>query len=88
MRFVIAYRDIVGSPASLTFDAESIADALSGLKQRCIDKHSFVGETTSYRNAFPMVLVDESMAGYVLVEGDNGVMKIAEGAEEVSSYDG
>lgn len=78
MKFVIAYRDIVGSPASLAFEAGDIGSALSGLRQRCIDAHNFVGEETSYRNAYPMVLVDESMVGYVLTENEGGIMVIAE----------
>jgi len=84
MKFVIAYRDIVGSAASLTFEAGDINSALSGLKQRCIDAHNFVGDETSYRNAYPMVLVDESMVGYVLIENERGVMGIAETEEEIS----
>ena len=77
MKFVIAYRDIVGSPASLTFEASDITSALSGLKQRCIDAQNFVGDSdeTPYRNAYPMVLVDESMVGHVLFEDAGGVMK-------------
>jgi len=77
MKFVIAYRDIVGTPASITFDADSLQDALVGLKQRCIDATNFVGDPdeTSYRNAYPMVLVDESMVGHVLFEDAGGVIK-------------
>ena len=75
MKFVIAYRDIVGASASIAFDAESLQDALVGLKQRCIDAHNFAGEETSHRNAYPMVLVDESMVGHVLFEDAGGVMK-------------
>jgi len=82
MKFVIAYRDIVGTAASITFDADSLQGALAGLKQRCIDAHNFTGEDTSYRNAHPMVLVDESMVGHVLFEDANGVMKIEEGQSE------
>jgi len=86
MKFVIAYRDIVGSPASLTFEASDITSALSGLKQRCIDAHNFAGEETSHRNAYPMVLVDESMTGHVLFEDADGAIKTVNmiGGEDAS----
>ena len=74
MKFVIAYRDIVGSPQSITFEADSFGSSLIGLRQRCIDATTFVGDSddTPYRNAYPMVLVDESMVGHVLFEDSVG----------------
>ncbi|MDA8620264.1 hypothetical protein N9L28_05805 [Luminiphilus sp.] len=82
MKFVLAYKDIAGATGVLSFDAEDINSALVGLKERVIEQTEWAEDIT-HKNGYPLVLVDESMVGYVLAENDGGVMGIAE-AEELS----
>ena len=67
MKFVLAYKDIVGGTGVLDFEAADIEEALVGLKERVIAQSEWAEEAT-YRNGYPLVLVDESMTGYVLEE--------------------
>lgn len=75
MRFVLAYKDIAGATGSLTFDEANLASALVGLKERAMAKTEWADEAT-YKNAYPLVLVDESMTGHVLEEFAEGRFRI------------